>query len=77
MTARYGYRTSTDEAGATILVTDESEQRTLARIHELDRQGMSCRQIALQLEAEGHQHRGARWYKTTIHRLLHRSHLPE
>lgn len=72
MSAKYGYRTSTDHEGRSILVTDEAEQATLSKIREWHAAGLSIRQIAQRLDDAGLQCRGARWHRTTIHRLTKR-----
>lgn len=54
------------------LVEDENEQRALARINELRDAGVSIREIAADLTANGPPPRGKRWHPTTIARLLAR-----
>jgi DNA invertase Pin-like site-specific DNA recombinase len=50
------------------------ERETIERVRELRRQGLVIKDIVAALEAEGRQtKRGARWHRTTIHRILRRS----
>jgi DNA invertase Pin-like site-specific DNA recombinase len=65
---RFGQRSEGGE-----LVADSLEQATIARMVELDAQGMSLRQIAGALTAEGHRpKRGGVWHPTVIRRTLAR-----
>jgi len=67
-----GYRVVGDP-GKRELVADPKEAATLARIHELMGQGLSLRQIARQLEAEGHHpKRSAQWHPESLRKLLAR-----
>jgi DNA invertase Pin-like site-specific DNA recombinase len=55
------------------LVADEREQATIARMVELDAQGLSLRQIGIALEQEGlRPKRGGAWHPTVIRRTLAR-----
>ena len=63
----FGYRLAVD--GKT-LEKDETEQRTLAQVRELQKAGLSVRGIASELNARGIPARGRRWHKTTVSRLL-------
>jgi DNA invertase Pin-like site-specific DNA recombinase len=55
------------------LVLDEAEQRALARMAELRRAGVSFREIARVLDAEGYRpKRSERWHPETLRRILAR-----
>lgn len=55
------------------LVDDDSEQRAIRRIRELEEGGLSLRQVAAVLEAEGHRpKRGDRWHPQTVARIVGR-----
>jgi DNA invertase Pin-like site-specific DNA recombinase len=59
------------------LVEDEDEQRALALIRRLHRQGRSLREIAHALEAAGHNpRRAARWHAESIRRIRDRYESP-
>lgn len=64
----FGYRVEGDK-----LTPCASEQRALDRIAELRAEGLSIRQIAVQLMAEAVPARGARWHPTSVARLLTRT----
>lgn len=65
---RFGQRSESGE-----LVADSLEQAVIARMVDLDGQGLSLRAIAAALEAEGHRpKRGGRWHPTVIRRTLAR-----
>jgi DNA invertase Pin-like site-specific DNA recombinase len=56
------------------LVADEAERATIRRILELERGGLSLRQMAAVLEAEGRPaKRGGKWHPQTIARVLERA----
>lgn len=64
-----GYRAEGRE-----LVPDEDEQRAVARIGELHREGLSLREIGATLDAEGiRPKRAARWSPEGVRRVLRRS----
>ncbi len=64
-----GYRAEGRE-----LVPDEDEQRAVARIRELHGEGLSLREIAATLDAEGvRPKRAARWSAEAVRRVLNRS----
>lgn len=66
---RFGY-SAKDKA----LVPEDKEQETLSRVYQLRSEGLSLRQIAFQLEAEGRKPKGGgRWHPVTIARVLERS----
>lgn len=55
------------------LVADPDEQRAIARIVELDGEGLSLRQIAARLDEDGFRpKRGGRWHPTVVRRVLAR-----
>lgn len=56
-----------------ILTEDPQEQAAFARIRDLDRSGLSLRQIAAVLTSEGYKPRGKEWQYKTISRVLARS----
>ncbi len=63
---RFGYVALNGE-----LVEDEREQTTVARVRQLDAEGLSLRQIAERLEQEGlRPKRGERWHPVQISRVL-------
>lgn len=60
--------------GRHVVVRDEVEAQTVARIRELRGQGHSLRAIAFSLGVEGHAtKRGGRWAATTIKKVLDRA----
>lgn len=65
-TAPYGWRIVGDR-----LDRDPAEQVTVRRALELGAAGLSLRQIARILTAEGHTPRGRRWYPNSVRRILH------
>ncbi len=51
----------------------QDEQRTLARMHKLSKDGLSVRGVAEKLDAEGRlQRNGKGWNATQVQRLLKR-----
>jgi site-specific DNA recombinase len=52
------------------------EQAGLRRAQELAAEGHDCEAIARTLEREGHPHRGTRWHRRTVGRMLHRGSPP-
>jgi DNA invertase Pin-like site-specific DNA recombinase len=65
-TPRFGARPEDEE-----LVSDEGEQAAIARMRELHGQGLSRRQIAEALTAEGYPaKRGGSWHQVTVGRVL-------
>jgi DNA invertase Pin-like site-specific DNA recombinase len=65
----YGYQADDKE-----LVTDETEQRGIARIGELHAAGKSFREIAATLTAEGiPAKRGGAWHPMTVKRIVERN----
>lgn len=65
-TAPYGWRIVGDR-----LDRDPAEQVTVRRALELGAAGLSLRQIARILTAEGHTPRGRRWHPNSVRRILH------
>lgn len=64
-----GYERARDDQ----LVEVESETATLERVRELRHAGLSLREIAAHLAAEGHRtKRGGRWHAVTVAKLLRR-----
>lgn len=63
----YGYRLALDGVR---LEAEPTEQRGIGRARELRAAGISIRQIAALLVAEGVPPRGTRWHATTVARLL-------
>jgi DNA invertase Pin-like site-specific DNA recombinase len=64
----YGFRVEGGE-----LVSEPSEQATVARISELQAAGASLRQIVRLLDAEGHNaKRAGQWHPETVRRILSR-----
>jgi len=57
------------------LVPDRTEAGTVERIHDLRDEGMSLREIAAALEAEGRRTKrgGTRWHPTVVARVLQRA----
>ena len=53
-------------------VDDENEQAVVKTIMAMKNSGMSVRDIADQLNADGVASRGSRWHKTTVHRVISR-----
>lgn len=71
--AGYGSPKLGQRAEGRELVADPTEEATIARMVQLDRQGKSLREIALTLEAEGlRPKRGGRWWPEVIRRTLAR-----
>lgn len=68
--APYGLRLSEDQKA---VVPDASEQTAIDLMRKLYAEGMSLRDIARRLEAEGFQPRGKAWHPTTISRCLQAS----
>lgn len=65
----FGYR-----AQEGVLVPNDREQVALTRMRELRAEGLSLRQIADVLHAEGHRSkRGGRWHPQTVARVLERA----
>jgi DNA invertase Pin-like site-specific DNA recombinase len=63
---RFGYKAK-DKA----LVVEEAEQATVRIAHQLRREGLSLRQIASRLEADGRSPKsGKRWHPTQVARIL-------
>lgn len=65
-----GYRLAKDKK---TLVPDEQEQEVVERILRLRAEGLSYPAIALDLEQNGYEPRGKRWYPGTIRRIVIRS----
>jgi len=63
----YGYRVDDDGVH---LVEDAKEQRAIALIRQLRRDGVSIRAIAHRLNLDQVDARGKRWHPTTVSRLL-------
>ena len=55
------------------LVPDPDEQRTIAYVRELSKQGATPSEIATRLRRKGISPRGARWHSNTVRRILKRS----
>ena len=71
----YGWRTDEPNAANphSALVADPAEQAALARMKAMAAQGVSTREIARVLTAEGHPtKRGGQWSSPTVARILHR-----
>jgi DNA invertase Pin-like site-specific DNA recombinase len=66
----FGFRLADD--GRTLL-EDAAEQRIVARIQRLRAEGVSFRRIAAALNDDNEPARGARWYPTTVQRLVARA----
>jgi DNA invertase Pin-like site-specific DNA recombinase len=63
-----------DETGRRRCQEAAEEQETIRRVRELRAQGLVIKDIIATLEAEGRStKRGARWHRTTVHRILRRS----
>lgn len=72
----YGYRTAKKSADnpAGALIPDPAEQAALVRMTALAEQGVSTREIARMLTAEGHPtKRGGNWSSPTVARILSRA----
>lgn len=65
----YGYRLAADGRA---LEPNADEQKTIALVRSLRTEGASIRTIADRLNADGVSARGARWYPTSVARLLGR-----
>jgi site-specific DNA recombinase len=64
----------TDQDGRRVLMAAPEEQATLRRICELRAEGLTLRDIAINLEHEGRRtKRGKRWHPHTINRILERT----
>lgn len=71
--AGYGSPRLGQRAEGRELVADTAEQATIARMIELDRQGLSLRDISRTLTAEGHTpKRGGQWWPEVVRRTLAR-----
>ena len=69
---RYGHRLVAGDGRR--LEPDPGEQRTLARLRELRASGLSCREVAEQLNAEGHRtRRGSPWRFQYVSELARRT----
>jgi DNA invertase Pin-like site-specific DNA recombinase len=63
-----------DETGRRRCEETAEEQETIRRVRDLRAQGLVIKDIIATLEAEGRStKRGARWHRTTVHRILRRS----
>lgn len=66
--------TKTDEHGRRVVVHDSREVETVARAVALREQGLTWRDVADQLTAEGHRtKRGGRWHANTARRVVLRA----
>jgi site-specific DNA recombinase len=66
--------TETDHNGRRRVKEDAGEVRTVVRIHELRREGLSLREIAATLVDEGHRtKRGGEWHASTVRAVLDRA----
>lgn len=59
-------------ADGSTLVPEQAEQLVLERVRALRSEGLSLRDVAARLEAEGAPCRGGRWHLTTVARLVKR-----
>lgn len=66
-------RRKTDAKGRRVVVKVRGEARTVARIAELHREGLTLRDIAAKLTVEGHAtKRGGRWQAETVRKVVRR-----
>jgi DNA invertase Pin-like site-specific DNA recombinase len=64
-TPAYGYQLHEGS-----IIPNPTEQRTIARAHELRDMGMSLRSIGAALTSEGYEPRGRRWYPPSVASVL-------
>lgn len=55
-----------------VLVADKSEAKAARRMLQLHKRGMSLRQIAPTLDAEGYKPRGKAWHPQAVKRIIER-----
>ena len=63
----YGYRLAADGSH---LETDETEQRIVAQVQQLKRDGLNYREIAEHLVGAGYSPRGKAWHAQTLKNIL-------